>query len=214
MWPHRQTLQPGQKNDENHPLVNPQNVLLPPLHIKLGLMKNFVKAMNKNGAAFQYLRQKFPRLSDAKVKEGIFVGPQIRNLFKDDNFDSVLEGKEKKAWDDFRLVAKNFLGNKRSDNYAELIENMLSSFQKLGCNMSLKIHFLHSHLDFFPDYCGALSDEHGERFHQDIAKMEKRYQGHWNVSMLADYCWTVCQDIPEAEYKRVAKRPRRNSTYD
>ena len=30
--------------------------------------------------------------------------------------------------------------------------------------MSLKIHFLHSHLDFFPDYCGAVSDEHGEHF--------------------------------------------------
>lgn len=211
VWPHRQSLQPGQKNVKNDPLVDPQKVLLPPLHIKLGLMKNFVKAMNKNGAAFQYLRQKFSRLSEAKIKEGIFVGPQIRNLFKDDNFDSVLEGKEKKAWDDFRLVANNFLGNKRSDSYAELIENMLSSYQKLGCNMSLKIHFLHSHLDFFPDNCGAFSDEHGERFHQDIANMEKRYQGKWNVSMLADYCWTVCRDVTEAEYKRAAKKPRRNS---
>ncbi|UYV73934.1 hypothetical protein LAZ67_11001501 [Cordylochernes scorpioides] len=26
--------------------------------------------------------------------------------------------------------------------------------------MSLKIHFLHSHLDFFPDNLGAVSDEH------------------------------------------------------
>ena len=46
--------------------------------------------------------------------------------------------------------------------------------------MSLKIHFLHSHLDFFPEDCGAVSDEHGERFHQDISSMEKRYQGKWN----------------------------------
>ena len=30
-------------------------VLLPPFHIKLGLMKNFVKALHKNGAAFQHL---------------------------------------------------------------------------------------------------------------------------------------------------------------
>ncbi|UYV75638.1 hypothetical protein LAZ67_13000813 [Cordylochernes scorpioides] len=42
--------------------------------------------------------------------------------------------------------------------------------------MSLKIHFLHSHLDFFPDNLGAVSDEHGERFHQAISSMEKRYQ--------------------------------------
>ncbi|UYV80151.1 hypothetical protein LAZ67_18001830 [Cordylochernes scorpioides] len=42
--------------------------------------------------------------------------------------------------------------------------------------MSIKIHFLHSHLDFFPDNLGAVSDEHGELFHQDISSMEKRYQ--------------------------------------
>ena len=34
----------------------------------------------------------------------------------------------------------------------------------------------HSHLDFFPPNLGAVSDEQGERFHQDIAIMEKRYQ--------------------------------------
>ena len=41
--------------------------------------------------------------------------------------------------------------------------------------MSLKIHFLHSHWDFFPPNLGAVSDEQGERFHQDIATIEKRY---------------------------------------
>ena len=56
------------------PRVDSTDVLLPPLHIKLGLMKNFVKALNREGQAFKYLREKFPRLSDAKVKEGIFVG--------------------------------------------------------------------------------------------------------------------------------------------
>ena len=43
--------------------------------------------------------------------------------------------------------------------------------------MSLKIHFLHSHHNFFPPNPGAVSDEHGERFHQDITKMESNYQG-------------------------------------
>jgi hypothetical protein len=32
-------------------------------------MKNFVKAMDKNGAGFMYLKHKFPRLSDDKIKE-------------------------------------------------------------------------------------------------------------------------------------------------
>ncbi|GBM27585.1 hypothetical protein AVEN_35251-1 [Araneus ventricosus] len=51
--------------------------------------------------------------------------------------------------------------------------------------MPLKIHFLDSHLNFFPDNCGQVSDEHGESFHQDMANMEKRYQGNWFTAMLA-----------------------------
>jgi len=43
----------------------------------------------------------------------------------------------------------------------------------MGCNMSLKIHFLESHLDFFPENLGEVNDEHSERFHQDIMTMEK-----------------------------------------
>ncbi|GBM59799.1 hypothetical protein AVEN_14381-1 [Araneus ventricosus] len=57
----------------------------------------------------------------------------------------------------------------------------------MGCNMSLKIHFLHSHLEFFPENLGSASDERGERFHQDISNMGARYRGKWNPKMLADY---------------------------
>jgi hypothetical protein len=74
--------------------------------------------------------------------------------------------------------------------------------------MSLKIHFLHSHLDFISENCGAMSDEHGERFHQEISLTEKRYQGKWNSAMLSDYCWTLARDAPTMEYKRQAKRKK------
>lgn len=209
IWPPRLGFQPGTKNVSNTPLVDSQKVILPPLHIKLGLMKNFVKAMDKEGRAFSYLKQKFPRISDAKIKEGIFVGPQIKNLFKDIEFDNILEGNEKAAWNAFKIVATHFLGNKRAENYRDLVGNLLSCYQKLGCNMSLKVHFLHSHLDYFPENCGAVSDEHGERFHQDIQNMEKRYQGKWTSAMLADYCWTCIRDAPEVTYKRQAKKRKK-----
>jgi hypothetical protein len=52
------------------------------------------------------------------------------------------------------------------------------------------------HLDFFPEMIGAVSDENGERFYQEISTMEKRYQGKWSPRMLADYCWTLKADIP------------------
>jgi len=119
---------------------------------------------------------------------------------------SSLKGDEKAAWDSFKFVVKGFLGNRRAQNYKELVNNLLQSYQKLGCNMSLKIHFLHSHLDFSLENCSAVSDEHREHFHQDVSSMEKRYQGNWNCAMLADYCWTLARDAPAMEYKRQAKR--------
>jgi len=51
-WPHRQSLTPGMKNVIHKPLIKRSKVLPPPLHIKLGLMKNFVKALDVKGPAF------------------------------------------------------------------------------------------------------------------------------------------------------------------
>ena len=50
--------------------------------------------------------------------------------------------------------------------------------------MSIKVHFLHNHLDRFPANCGDVSDEQVERFHQDIKEMETRYQGRSNDGIL------------------------------
>ena len=45
LWPKRTPLTPGEKNVVNPPLVLPEKIYLPPLHINLGLMKIFVKGM-------------------------------------------------------------------------------------------------------------------------------------------------------------------------
>jgi len=58
----------------------------------------------------------FLRLIEAKIKEGIFIGPQIRDIIKDKYFDMLLEGEEKSAWDSFKFVVKVFLGNRRAQN--------------------------------------------------------------------------------------------------
>ena len=60
-------------------------------------MKNFVKAIDNTQPAFKYLYEKFPRISEAKIKEGICFGPQIREILGNDAFDQVLVGKEKTA---------------------------------------------------------------------------------------------------------------------
>lgn len=71
-----------------------------------------------------------------------------------------------------------------------------------GANMSLKIHFLHSHLDFFPPNLGDVSDEHGERFHQQMKSMERRYQGSWNENMMGDYIWFLIRQTNPEKYNR------------
>jgi len=135
-------------------------------------MKNFVKGMDKTGRGFEYLRNKFPNVSDAKIKEGTFIGPQKRELMQDKQSDEDLNETERNAWFSFKRICKDFLGNHRAAKYQDVVQDLLTSYKAMGCNMSLKISFLESHLDFFPENFDEVSDEHGERFHQDILATE------------------------------------------
>ncbi|GBN89803.1 hypothetical protein AVEN_41700-1 [Araneus ventricosus] len=100
-----------------------------------------------------------------------------------------METNERKAWESFKLAITSFLGNKKDPNYKSIVEEVIKNFKILGCIMSLKVCFLDSHLDYFPENLGSDSEEQGVRFHQHTKEMERRYQGKWNVSMIADYCW-------------------------
>ncbi|KAJ8405133.1 hypothetical protein AAFF_G00321240 [Aldrovandia affinis] len=62
-----------------------------------------------------------------------------------------------RAWNAFTNVVQNFLGNKKDDNYREIVEELLLSLRALGCRMSIKVHYLHSHLSKFPDNLGDVA---------------------------------------------------------
>ena len=109
---------------------------------------------------------------------------------------------KKAAWKSLKNICSGFLGNHKAENYHEIVSDLVNSYKAMGCNMSLKLHFLDSHLEFFPENLGAVSDEHGEHFHQQISTMERRYQGKWSPNMLADYCWSMKRDNPKAKYSR------------
>jgi hypothetical protein len=49
-------------------LMDKPKIFLLPLHIHVGLIKISVKAMDKEGEEFAYLRQKFSKISGAKMK--------------------------------------------------------------------------------------------------------------------------------------------------
>ena len=88
---------------------------------------------------------------------------------------------ESKTWRSFVTVTANFLGNKRSDDCVSPLQNMLDNYRDIGANMSIKVHFLGSHLHRFPENCGDVSDEHAERINQDIKIMEERFQGRYRL---------------------------------
>jgi len=164
--------------------------------------------MNQEEATFTHIREMFLRLREAKLREGVFIGPQIWDLIRDEYFDMLPQCDVNAAWDSFKFLIKGFWWNGRAQNYEELANKLLQNYQSLGCNMSLKIHFLHSHLEFFEEKCGAMSDEHGQRFYQDISSIGKRYQGKWNCAILADYCCTFTNDVSTMKHKREDKRKK------
>ena len=75
-WPARKDLISGSHNVVNSSLNERSKIFLPPLHIKLELAKQFVKALKQTTRAFRHIRQMFSSISEAKVKGGIFVGPE------------------------------------------------------------------------------------------------------------------------------------------
>ena len=155
--------------------------------------------MDKESGGFAYIRQKFPKIDEAKTEEGIFFGPQIIQLLVDQDFSTKLNSIERSAWKIFEKVWRNFLGNRTAENYSASVQELIASYSAMGCNTSLKFHFL------LPENTGPISDEHGESFHLGISQIEKKCSGKWSPNMLANYCWCLISETLTDENKRQKK---------
>lgn len=214
VWPIRDPADRNAKyNVVADTLVPAEKVLLPPLHIKLGLFKNYLKFMQRrNPNARQFLVDFFPTLSASKLAEGIYVqfirtdkklsymylisvgvlvGPDIRRLMASENFELVLDESELIAWKGLKKVTTEFLGKKRSTNYEISVQEMLDAFKVINIHMSTKIHFMNSHLDVFARQLPTESDEQGERFHQVCKPFESNYRGKDILALVTDLCWQL-----------------------
>lgn len=124
----------------------------------------------------------------------MFNGPDIRKLIKNSKFDDSLNENELNAWNAIKDVIANVLGKHRDKNIRQKVDHLMNMFEKLAVNMSLKVHFLHHHIDWFEHQIATESDEQGERFHQVALAMETRYRGKKLLPMLADLCWWLARD--------------------
>ena len=159
-------------------------------------MKQFVKALDRDGDCFNFIAKTFLGLSIEKFKAGIFDGHQIRILMQDQTFTARMTVTERAGWCLYVSVLREFLGNTKASSCRNLVDVMLQNFQAPGARMSIKLHYLFSHLDYFPENLGDVSEE------QDIRTMEERYQGHWGSYMMADYCWILIHDCTEQSHSR------------
>ena len=139
----------GSHNNLSHPLVAPNKILLLPLH------RINEELCEGNGFAFL---QKFPWITIEKLKAGIFNSHQIRELMKKPMLDEALSKVELSTWLSMKTTVTNFLGNLWSLEYKKEIEELLKSVHELRAQMSVKLLFLQSHLDYFAN-CGDLSKE-------------------------------------------------------
>ena len=118
----------------------------------------------------------------------------------------MINNVERSAWNSFKDVVMKFLGNQMDPDFENIIKNMLCNFKNLGCSMSFKLHFLNSHLNYFPENLGAVSEEQGERFHQDIKEMERKYQGRWDTNMMGNYCWMLRRENITSHKRKSTKQ--------
>jgi len=63
--------------------------------------------VDKENGMFGYIRQRFTKISEAKMKAWIFVGLQIKQLLEDQGF------YRKRDWKGFENVCRNFLGSEK-----------------------------------------------------------------------------------------------------
>ena len=77
------------------------------------------------------------------------------------------------AWQWFVLVSENFIGNRNADNWQELVADMSSKFKDLDAERRIKIQYILSHLDGFPENIGDQSEERGKWLHHDLKIMEQ-----------------------------------------
>ena len=88
-----------------------------------------MKKLNSKGDAFKHIQELFPKLSEAKIKGGVLVGLQVRRLMKSDSFSEKLSAVERRAWKSFVFVVKGFLGSHKADNFREIVEELVDTYE-------------------------------------------------------------------------------------
>lgn len=155
-------------------LVAKDAIIFPPLHIMLGLMSQFIKTLVKlDGKEEEETGGKPAEKTGGKQgkKQGKKLGKKHEKI----------QGQNKKH-KSIRRLHKLF---------PKLLADKINGgvFNGPAVRRILDDEIFFRTTATFAVNLGAYSDQHGERFHQDIKVMENRYKGKDYRHMLGDHCW-------------------------
>jgi hypothetical protein len=88
--------------------------------------------MDKTGRGFECVRNKVPNVSNARIKDSIFIGAQIRELMQDKQFDEDLNETDRNAWLSFKRICEDFSGNHKATNYQDVVQELSTSYKNHG----------------------------------------------------------------------------------
>ena len=134
-WPSRGEIYIG--------TVRMSNYYFSPYLIKRYLMEKFIDALDRKGKAFAFFFKKFKQES---VEEGIFDYFRLKEIINDPIFKNMLNPLELST-----CLSINAIVTSLGKFSPKMIDELLKNFHRLGILMSVKIHFLHSHLDLIPE---------------------------------------------------------------
>jgi len=139
-------------------------------------------------------------VSDAKLKEGILTGPQIRELMQDKQFDEDLNETKRNAWSSFKRICQDFLGRQKAANYQDLVQDLLTvqiyGMQYESENPLPGVTWIFSQKIWAKSVTNTVKDFTKTLW---LWKSSTRASGPHN--MLAEYCCTLKREVPDAKYR-------------
>ena len=115
----------------------------------------------------------------------------------DVKFEDQLSEVERAAWKSFQNVTTHLLKNHKAENYCDMVADLVQSHKAMRRNMSLKVSFLDSHLDFLPENLGAVSDFTWTFLPRKSGTKASGVPECWLIIKLL-----ITRDVPQARYSR------------
>ena len=126
----------------------------------------------------------------------------------------IHEWKEKEVWESFANLIHNFLVNSKDDK--KIVERMLTVYEVQGYQMSLKVHSIHLHLEYFPQNLTTTvrSWKVSSRSNDDGKTLLRQNGCKYDGWLLLDSEWDNVHTKSCKRSRRSIKNNKKNIFYD